>query len=46
VRRYAQAQVYRHLHATGSGPYDTPIIETALSKVATQLNQVARETTS
>jgi N-methylhydantoinase B len=46
VRRYAQAQVYRHLHAIGSGPYDTPSIQTALSKAAAQLSQVARETTS
>jgi N-methylhydantoinase B len=46
VRRYAQAQAYRYLHETGSGPYDASSVQTSLSKVADQLRQVAREPTS
>ena len=38
VRRYAQSQVYRHLHATGAGPYSEPSIEAAIAKVEQALH--------
>jgi N-methylhydantoinase B len=37
VRRYAQSQVYRHLHALGPGPYAEHAIASAISKVARAL---------
>jgi len=33
VRRYAQSQVYRLLHAAGAGPYSVPSIEAAMAEV-------------
>jgi N-methylhydantoinase B len=46
VRRYAQAQVYRHLHESGPGPYDAPSVQAILSKVAVQLSHVRQEPAS
>jgi N-methylhydantoinase B len=46
VRRYAQGQVYRHLHDAGPGPYDAALVQTILSKVAAQLSQVYQEQAS
>ncbi|HEX6442236.1 MAG TPA: hydantoinase B/oxoprolinase family protein [Stellaceae bacterium] len=39
VRRYAQAEAYRHLHAAGSGPYRTEAIATALAAVEAALGR-------
>jgi hypothetical protein len=33
VRRYAQAEVYRNLHASGGGPYKTDRIAAAIAEV-------------
>jgi N-methylhydantoinase B len=37
VRRYAQSQVYRHLHASGPGPYAEEAIAAAIGKVRSAL---------
>jgi hypothetical protein len=39
VRRYAQAEAYRHLHAAGPGPYRNDAIDAALAHVDTALGQ-------
>ncbi len=39
VRRYAQAEAYRHLHDTGPGPYREDAIEAALGSVDMALGQ-------
>jgi hypothetical protein len=39
VRRYAQVEIYRHLHMTGRGPYGPEAISTALAKVRAALGQ-------
>jgi N-methylhydantoinase B len=39
VRRYAQAEAYRHLHDTGQGPYRADAIATALASVDMALGQ-------
>jgi hypothetical protein len=39
VRRYAQAEAYRHLHNTGPGPYRTDAIAAALAGVDAALGQ-------
>ena len=39
VRRYAQAEAYRHLHDTGPGPYRADAIATALASVDMALGQ-------
>jgi len=39
VRRYAQAEVYRRLHAAGPGPYRSDAIERVLSAVGAALGQ-------
>ena len=39
VRRYAQAEAYRHLHETGPGPYRGDAIEAALAVVGAALGQ-------
>jgi hypothetical protein len=39
VRRYAQAEAYRHLHDTGSGPYRGEAIAAALASVETALGR-------
>jgi N-methylhydantoinase B len=46
VRRYAQAQIYRHLHESGPGPYDAPTVQTSMSQVAAELSQLGAEPTS
>ena len=46
VRRYAQAQAYRHLHETGPGPYDTETVRKILSEVAVKLSNVRQEATA
>jgi N-methylhydantoinase B len=37
VRRYAQARVYRHLHESGPGPYDAPLVNDILTGLAVEL---------
>jgi len=37
VRRYAQGQVYRRLHASGSGPYEAPLVNDILAGLAVEL---------
>ena len=39
VRRYAQGEIYRHLHETGPGPYQGEAIDTALAAVGAALGQ-------
>ena len=39
VRRYAQAEAYRHLHETGPGPYRDGAIAAALAAVGAALGQ-------
>jgi N-methylhydantoinase B len=41
VRRYAQAEAYRHLHAAGAGPYRADAIAAALATVDAALGQPA-----
>jgi N-methylhydantoinase B len=41
VRRYAQAEVYRQLHAAGPGPYRAEAIATALGAVGAALGEQA-----
>lgn len=41
VRRYAQAEAYRHLHAGGPGPYRADVIDAALAAVSAALGQQA-----
>lgn len=40
MRRYAQAQAYRHLHETGPGPYDEAAVLHVLSSLAAQLGSL------
>src|SRR5215207_468536 len=42
VRRYAQAEAYRHLHQAGPGPYRADAISAALSAVDAALGQQER----
>lgn len=37
VRRYAQGRVYRHLHETGPGPYEAPLVNDILASLAVEL---------
>jgi N-methylhydantoinase B len=39
VRRYAQAEIYRRLHAAGPGPYRADTVETTLAAVGATLGQ-------
>ena len=41
VRRYAQAEAYRHLHAIGPGPYRAEAITAALANVDAALGHPA-----
>jgi len=41
VRRYAQSEIYRHLHETGPGPYQGGAIDTALAAVGAALGEPA-----
>jgi N-methylhydantoinase B len=41
VRRYAQAEAYRHLHASGPGPYRAETIAAALAAIDAALGQPA-----
>ncbi len=41
VRRYAQAEAYRHLHASGGGPYRSAAIAAATAKVGEALGRPA-----
>jgi N-methylhydantoinase B len=41
VRRYAQAEVYRALHALGEGPYNSVAVETAIARVGMALDRPA-----
>jgi hypothetical protein len=37
VQRYAQARVYRQLHASGPGPYAAPLVNDILARLAAAL---------
>jgi hypothetical protein len=39
VRRYAQAEVYRYLHAAGSGPYGFDLVTAAIAAVGDTLGR-------
>jgi hypothetical protein len=39
VRRYAQGEVYRHLHASGPGPYRAEAVAAALEAVDAALGR-------
>jgi N-methylhydantoinase B len=41
VRRYAQAEAYRHLHDSGPGPYRADAVRAALSGVEAALGRPA-----
>ncbi|HEY8872599.1 MAG TPA: hypothetical protein VIM52_06185, partial [Stellaceae bacterium] len=43
VRRYAQGEAYRHLHAAGPGPYRAEAIAAAVTAVGAALGQPATE---
>jgi hypothetical protein len=43
VRRYAQGEAYRHLHAAGPGPYRAEAIAAALAAVGAALGEPATE---
>lgn len=43
IRRYAQSQVYRHLHASGPGPYDEASVQCVLADLAAQLGALRHE---
>ena len=39
VRRHAQTEIYGRLHATGTGPYASDAVTTALDEIADALGQ-------